>query len=79
METYSKLFKQWNIKKKKEKINDQSNTDYDVENEIIYHTEVLKSNRCDYNDAYILVGGDITIIGHAVTQAAFKNCAPFTK
>ena len=41
--------------------------------------EVLKSNLCDQNDAYILVRGGITIIGHQVTQVAFKKCAPFTK
>ena len=51
----------------------------DVANEITYNTEVLKSNLCDYNDANILVSGNITIIGHQVTQVAFKNCAPFTK
>ena len=38
-------------------VNDQSNANYDVRNEIIYSTEVLKSNLCNYNDAYILVGG----------------------
>ena len=38
---------------------------------------MFKSNRFDCNDAYILVRGDITIIGHNVTQVAFKNCAPF--
>ena len=27
----------------------------------------------------MLVRGNITIIGHQVTQVAFKNCAPFTK
>ena len=32
-------------------LNDQSNASYDEENEIIYNTEVLKSNLCDYNDA----------------------------
>ena len=26
---------------------------YSVGNEIIYYAEVLKSNLCDYNDAYI--------------------------
>ena len=31
-----------------------------VGNEIIYNTEVSKSNLCDYNDAYILVRGGIT-------------------
>ena len=51
-----------------------SKANCDVANQIIYNAEVLKSNLCDYNDAYILVRGNITIIGHAVTQATFKNC-----
>ena len=49
------------------------------EKKIIYKTEVIKSNLCDYNNTYILVRDDITIIGHNVTQATFKNCTPFTK
>ena len=65
--------RKWNIP------NDQANGNYHVGNEIIYTIEVLKSNLCDYNDAYILIRSDITIIGHNVTQVAFKNCAPFTK
>ena len=60
--------KKWNV------FNDQSNANFGARNEIIYNTEVLKSNLCDYNDAYILVKGDTTIIGHPVTQVAFKNC-----
>ena len=49
-------------------------------NEITYNAEVLKSNLCDYNDAYIfLVRGDITVATAHVTQLAFKNYAPFTK
>ena len=67
------LTRKWNIG------NDNSKTNYDAANEITYNTEVLKSNICDYNDAYILVKGDITITGHPVTQVAFKYCAPFTK
>ena len=40
----------------------------------------MKSNLCDYNDAYILVRGDsVTTASNIPTQAAFKNCAPFTK
>ena len=31
--------------------NDKSNANYNSENKIIYNTEVLKSNLCDYNDA----------------------------
>ena len=52
---------------------------YHLGNEIAYNTEVLKSNIWDYNDRYISVRGNITIIEHQVTQIAFKNCAPFTK
>ena len=48
--------RKWNIS------NDQSNANYNVGNEIINVTEVLKSNLCDYNDVYILVKGNITII-----------------
>ena len=60
-------------------VNDNSKVSYGVENEITHNTEVLKSNLCDYNDAYILVTGDITIIGDNGHGVAFKNCAPFTK
>ena len=65
-------------------INDQNNTDYGDGDEngttIKFETKVIKSNLCDYSDAYILVTGDITATGgDANTKAAFKNCAPFTK
>ena len=45
--------RKWNI------VNDQSYGKYGERNEIIYNTEVLKSNLCDYKDASILVKGDI--------------------
>ena len=57
-----------------EHFNDPSNAHYDVGSVIIYNAEVLKSNLCDYNDAYILVRDNITLIGHRVTRAAFKSC-----
>ena len=41
------------------------------------NSEVLKSDLCDYSEASILVKYDITIIGHQVTQVAFKNCVLF--
>ena len=64
----------WNI------FNDQSYANYDVGNEIIYNGEVLESDLCDYNDAYILVKGDIVTTAHNIpTQVAFQNCAPFIK
>ena len=51
---------------------------------------MLKSDLCDYADAYIFVKGTITIAGAGADAAArqldernkgviFKNCAPFTK
>ena len=65
-------------------INDQNNTDYgdgdEIGTTIKFETKVVKSNLCDYSDAYILATGDITATGgNANTKVAFKNCAPFTK
>ena len=60
-------------------VNDQSNANYDVENEIIYNMEVLRSNLCAYNDAYILVKDDITVIAVPAQQVSFQICAPLTK
>ena len=40
---------------------------------MIYDTEVLKSNVCDYNEAYILVRSDITIIGNRVIKEHSKT------
>ena len=67
------ITRKWNI------VNDNSKSNYDPANEITYNTEILKSNLCDYNYAYILVRGDITVVAALATQVAFKNCAPFTK
>ena len=50
---------------------------------------MLKSTLCDYNDAYILLKGTITVLGQGADAAAiaagrinreviFKNCSPFT-
>ena len=61
-------------------VNDQSNANYSVGNEIIYGTEVVKSNIFDYNDASIKVKVDIIIIGRTLAnEVALKNCATFMK
>ena len=65
-------------------INDQNNTVYGEGNEngttVNIETQVIKSNLCDYSDAYILVIGDITAAdSDANTKVAFENCVPFTK
>ena len=70
-------------------INDESRGTY-TSNDIKFKTTMLRSNLCDYADAYILVKGTITIPGVGDDDAAkqldernkgalFKNCAPFTK
>ena len=48
---------------------------------------MLRSNLCNYSDAYILVKGNITVNNTAADADAnnsnkkviFKNCAPFTR
>ena len=65
-------------------INDQNNGQYgedDInDNTIKIDTEAVKPFLCDYSDAYILVTGDITVVGGDVnTKVAFKNCHPFIK
>ena len=70
-------------------INDESRGTY-TSNDIRFKTTMLRSNLCDYADAYILVNGRITITRAGDDDAArqaderdkgvtFKNCAPFTK
>ena len=47
---------------------------------IKFETKVIKTNLCDYSDAYILMTGDIKVADVAAyTNVAFKNCAPFTR
>ena len=58
--------RKWNI------ANNNSKSNYGATNEITYNTEILKSNLCDYSDAYILIRGDITVIAAPATQVAFK-------
>ena len=65
-------------------INDQNNTGYGEENEdstiVKFENKIIKSNLCDYSDAYILLTGNITATGSgADDRVALKNCAPFTK
>ena len=70
-------------------INDESRGKYDG-SIIIFKTSIIRSDLCDYRDAYILVSGTITITGAGNDDAAkrvdernrgviFKNCALFTE
>ena len=70
-------------------INDESRGTY-TGNSIKFKTTMLRSNLCDYADAYILVNGTIIITSSGDDDAAkrldernkgktFENCAPFIK
>ena len=49
------MTRKWNV------VNDHSKANCYAANEITYNTEVLKSNLCYYNDAYILGRGGILL------------------
>ena len=68
----------------------ESKGTYSHHDPIKFLAKSLESSLCDYSDAYILVTGNIAVkkrnaadtadieLG-AITQVAFKNCAPFEK
>ena len=62
-------------------MNDESRGTY-TGNDIKFKTTMIRSNLCDYADAYTLVNGRITITGagdDGAVMMVFKNCARFTK
>ena len=70
-------------------INNVSHGTYNTNSQIKFKMSMLRSSLCDYNDAYILASGTITINGARKNDATrrldgrnkrvtFKNCAPFT-
>ena len=76
--------------KNRVEVNDESKQSYSANIDIRSKATVLRSNLCDYADAYIHVKGTITITRAGADAAArqadereksviFKNCAPFTK
>ena len=67
-------------------INDESRGTYNVKRKINFKTTILKCRLCDYNDAYVLVKGSITVNNTTAADAGanntnkkviFKKCAPF--
>ena len=48
---------------------------YSHENEIKFLTSSLESSLCDYSDVYVLITGNIAVVGaNNNTKVAFKNC-----
>ena len=68
-------------------INDEARGTYSLNKQIKFKTSMLRSNLCDYSDAYILANRNITVnntadAGDAANninkKVIFKDCAPFT-
>ena len=54
-------------------INDESQEIYKASNQIKFNTSMVKSNLCDYSDAYIRVKGIITVLNTSAQGAAPNN------
>ena len=69
------------VTKKWIEVYDQSEKSYNVNKEIRIKTPMLRSDLCDFSDAYIVVKGTITVTNPNNAKrnkaVAFKNNAPF--
>ena len=69
------------VTKKWIEVDDQSEGNYNVNKEIRIKKSMLRSDLCDFSDAYIVVKGDITVTNPNNAKrnkaVAFKNNAPF--
>ena len=70
-----------------QEINTDIRVAYFPNKQIRFKTAMLRSSLCDYDDAYILVKGNISVNNTAATTPAanntnkkviFKKCTPFT-
>ena len=69
------------VTKKWIEVYDQSEGNYNVNKEIRIETSMLRSDLCDYSDAYIVVKGVVTVTKpdneKRNKDVTFKNNAPF--
>ena len=70
------------VTKKWIEIHPQSTKDFKTSKEIKFKTSMLRSDLCDYSEAYVWVKGDVTTTGPTANiifndYFAFKNNAPF--
>ena len=59
-------------KKKWVEVYDQSQENYDVNKEIRIKTSILRSDLCDFSDAYIVVKGNINVTEKTFTTNDFE-------
>ena len=68
-----------------QEINDESQGTYNESSQTKFKTSMIRSNLCDYTDAYIHVKGIMKVSNTGIAAApnnrnkkvTFKNCAPF--
>ena len=58
--------------KKSIEVDDQSQGNYDINKEIRIKNSMLRSDLCDFNDAYIVVKGNITVNKKTFTADDFE-------
>ena len=61
------------VTKKWVEVYDQSQGNYDVNKKIRIKTSMLRSDFCDFSDAYIVVKGNITVIKKTFTANDFSD------
>ena len=67
-------------KRKSYVVDSESKYVYSHGNQIKVLTSLLESSLCDYSDAYILLTGNIAVVGpNNNTKVASKNCTSFRK
>ena len=62
------------VTKKWIEVYDQSEENYSPNKEIRIKTSMPRSDLCDFNDAYIVVKGDITLEGDKDANKRNKSC-----
>ena len=61
------------VTKKRIEVCDQSETKYNANKEIIIKTPILRSDLCEFSDAYIVVKGTITVKQNPDKQKEIKQ------
>ena len=70
--SYNKNFSKF-VTKKWIEVHDQSEGNYNLNKEIRIKTSMLRSDLCDFNDAYIVVKGNIIVVKKIFTAADFEG------
>ena len=62
------------VTKKWIEVYDQSEKDYSVNKEIRFKTSMLRTDLCDFRDAYIVVKGNITAVKKIFSERKYYCC-----